>query len=68
MKLSKAQQEALDKLTDGWQSAYDMQVRLSTLYSLRGKGLVETQYNVGSFSSPRVCTMWRLAEVKESER
>lgn len=65
MKLTKAQRAALDKLTHGWQCAYEMQVTLPTLRSLRRFGLVDSRYDVGSFSSPRLCIMWRLRKEEE---
>ena len=65
MKLSKAQQEALNKLTNEWQSAYSMQVRVDTLGALHRNGLIDCWYDVGSVWSPRTCTKWRLK--KESE-
>lgn len=58
--LTKAQQEALDKMaTDVWYSAYDLQVRFSTMVALVSLGLCEVQYRTGSFSSPRTCTKFR---------
>jgi hypothetical protein len=59
MKLSVPQQKALNKLTDEWQSSYELQVRLNTLYVLVDKGLVERKSLVGYMFSPRNNILFR---------
>lgn len=42
MKLSKVQEEVLRRMEDGkWYSAYDLNVRISTLFALEQKKLIE---------------------------
>jgi hypothetical protein len=60
MKITKAQQKALDKMTENkWQSAYELQVSLSTLYALVSKGFVTSYCGDGSFSFPRIAIKFK---------
>lgn len=63
MKVSTAQQVALDALADGeWHCSYRLGVSLSTLRALRRKGLVEMRNDgrVGAMWSPTTVLEWRL--------
>lgn len=58
-KLSKQMQMALDKIEEGWYSAYELQVSLITLRALEDRGLLESRHDSGSAFFPRSCIMWR---------
>lgn len=63
-KLTDAQRKTLAALAnaDGWQSAYDLQVSLSTLRVLRDRGLVTSKAGAGYMAFPRNGIEWRLTE------
>ncbi len=53
VKLSQAQQRAYDKLTNKFQSAYDLQEYLNTLDILVSKGLADSFKGFAAFFFPR---------------
>jgi len=60
MKLSPAQKQVLVKMEAGkWYSAYDLQVRISTLEALRERGLLDCRSGLGSIFSPRTDVLFR---------
>lgn len=59
-KLSPAQERALAKLSDKWQSAYTLQESMNTLDALVRRGLAARNYGgVGSLFSPRTAIHYR---------
>jgi hypothetical protein len=60
MKLSKLQKEALERLTNEWQSAYELGFRLGTLNSLADRGLAKRNYGPGSYAFPRSGIKFKL--------
>jgi hypothetical protein len=59
-RLSKAQERALAKLAQEWQSAYDLQESITTLDALVGKGFAARKVNtLGSMFSPRTSCLYR---------
>ena len=53
-KLSKAQEAALEKLSETeWKSAYDVDCSLATLNALVTKGYARSKHTVGSMAFPR---------------
>lgn len=64
MKLSKLQEEALERMELGkWYSAYGLQVSLGTLEALGRKGKVKVRRGLGSIFSPR--TEIKFMKVKQ---
>lgn len=63
--LSKTQEYALSKLTNEWQSAYDIQNSLGTLKSLVKLDLAEIKVQTGHLFFPRSCTFFRLKSQKK---
>jgi len=60
MKLSKAQERALGKLsTSEWRSAYDLQESRRTLNALVGLKLAEVHNDFGHFMLPRIMIKYR---------
>ena len=68
MKLSKVQQETLDKMDIGQDyTAYDLQCSMATLQALRKKKLVTITYeNNGAFTFPRTNIDWQKVD-KEND-
>jgi hypothetical protein len=60
IRLSKAQQRAYDRLTDEWQSAYELQERLDTLDILVTKGLADCYAGLGLRFFPQRAMKYRL--------
>lgn len=62
MKLSPTQQRALSKLTNEWQSVYELKESLPTLNALCQRGLaISYRGGLGSLFNPRVGIAFRLA-------
>ena len=57
--LSKAQQRALNKLTDEGQCAYELRERISVLNRLVKKGYATSEHELGSFSCPTTGIFFR---------
>lgn len=57
--LSGVQRMILGKLTDKWQSAYELRASLATLRALEREGLAKSKETLGSMFSPRVNILWR---------
>jgi len=65
-KLTKAQQDALSRLSDTeWRSAYDLQCSLSTLNALVSKGEAIKRHNLGSSFSPRTCIEFKIPKAAQ---
>lgn len=63
-KLSETQVATLAAMEPGrWYNAYQLGERLSTLFSLADRGLVERRDHLGSFSFPRSNIKFRKIEV-----
>jgi uncharacterized protein YjhX (UPF0386 family) len=60
--LSKAQQRALNKLTDKGQCAYELKERISTLEALVKRGYVIVERGLGSMAFPRTSILFRKKE------
>jgi len=58
-KLSKNQQRVLNKLTDKWQSAYELQESRKTLDSLANQGLIQKWRDNGYLFCPRIAIKYR---------
>lgn len=67
MKLSKLQEQALGKLTNEWQSAYELGFKLCTLNSLADRGLAKRNYGLGSYAFPRSGIKFKLAKNTNGE-
>lgn len=63
MELSAAQEEAMKKLTNEWQSSYALQVGRNTLDALVRKGLVQVKSGLGSLFSPSTAIKYRLTNL-----
>lgn len=61
MKLSKAQREALEKLSDGAERpSYDLGVSRSTLFALQRRSLVKQHLTAASHYVPQIGTLWSI--------
>lgn len=67
MKLSKAQQRAYDKLTDKWQSAYELQERIVTLDILVTKGIADCYAGLGAVFFPQNGMKYRRKKVQDDK-
>ena len=65
MKLSVPQQKALNKLTNEWQSPYDLHVGLNVLDALVNRGLAERKRELGYLFSPRTNILFRKKVIHE---
>ena len=54
MKLSPAQEKAMEKVTNEWQCSYSLKISRATLNALISKGLLTSANKYGSIFSP--CT------------
>jgi hypothetical protein len=62
LKLSKAQQIALERLSETeWKSAHDISVSLRTLYALEERGLVRDRpdFGLGAVITPEIDVLWK---------
>lgn len=65
MKLSKTQEEVLDKMElNQWYSARALKVSLATLGALEKKGMVEKKLELGYMFYPRLHTKFRKVEME----
>jgi hypothetical protein len=65
-KLSPTQERAMAKLTQEWQSAYELRESLATLGSLVRKGLAEVKHGYGSMFLPRAEIKYRRKETNHA--
>ena len=62
MKLSKAQQKAIKKMSGKWQTAYELQIGLNTLDALHAKQLADRKLEQGYTAFPRTSILYRLSD------
>jgi len=63
MKLTKVQQETLNKMEKGkWHNAYELKVSLNTVYALQRKGLVKVKRGLGSMWYPRLHVQFKKVD------
>ena len=65
MKLSKAQNEVLAKMSDGKKyCAHDLECSLNTLYALEGRLMIKRVNDIGlfSFGSERIKIEWQIVD------
>jgi hypothetical protein len=60
-KPSPAQNRAVDKLNDTWQSSVDLKESLTVLDALVKRGLANVRYEPGSLHFPSANILYRLA-------
>lgn len=58
-KLTPTQVEVLSRITEMWQSAYELQASRATLNALVKKGLVQRRGGLGAILDPRTSIQYR---------
>ena len=59
MKLSPIMERALEKLTDEWQCAYELQESMSTLDALAERKLAQRKHELGYMFFPRMHILYK---------